>query len=260
MYRYANAYGEPITNDTAVQINTLCMSDPFFISCVIQSNYEDKEFLTEEGVINTVNYEITNRYSEMSRTWGEYIQLTLQKINDRHAKNLLLFLSRHSHRYWTPKELKETMGLELEINEIQEKLLTLVEADMLEWGNADIDFRGLQDGTLNLILRNRFEKEIHNFEPDLKKEFHEQIKALKQEKQKILGMLSHLTGQVAEMQLANAFRSRKRFRLSTFFTIPDGGNIHDEKRANEQTDETSLNISEASLSINETPLKLVRLH
>ncbi|SLM31865.1 conserved hypothetical protein [Desulfamplus magnetovallimortis] len=256
VYRYANAYGEPITNDTAVQINTLCMSDPFFISCVIQSNYEDKELLTEEGVINTVNYEITNRYSEMSRTWGEYIQLTLQKINDRHAKNLLLFLSKHSDRYWTPAELKETMGLELEINEIQEKLLTLVEADMLEWGNADIDFRGLQDGTLNLILRNRFEKEIHNFEPDLKKEFHEKIEALKQEEHKIQGMLSNLTGQVAEMQLANAFRSRKRFKVSSFFTIPDGGNIQDEKRANEQTDESSFNISEASLSISETPLSI----
>ncbi|SLM31866.1 hypothetical protein MTBBW1_460022 [Desulfamplus magnetovallimortis] len=127
---------------------------------------------------------------------------------------------------------------------------------MLEWGNADIDFRGLQDGTLNLILRNRFEKEIHNFEPDLKKEFHEQIKALKQEKQKIQGMLSNLTGQVAEMQLANAFRSRKRFKLSTFFTIPDGGNIQDEKRINEKTDESSFNISETSLSISETPLSI----
>ena len=56
----------------------------------------------EEGVISTVNYEITHRYSDMSRTWGEYIQLTLQKINDRHAKNLLLFLSKHSDRYWDP--------------------------------------------------------------------------------------------------------------------------------------------------------------
>ncbi|SLM31869.1 hypothetical protein MTBBW1_480002 [Desulfamplus magnetovallimortis] len=58
------------------------------------------------------------------------------------------------------------------------------------------------------------------------------------------------------MQLANAFRSRKRFKLSTFFTIPDDGNIRDEKRTNEKTDESSFNISEASLSINETPLSI----
>ena len=254
VYRYADAYGEPITNHTALQINTLCMSDPFFISCVIQSNYEEKDLTTEVGVIGTVNFEITNRYSEMSRTWGEYIQLTLQKINDRHAKNMLLFLSKHSDRYWTPAELKQTMELELDIHEIQEKLLTLVEADMLEWGNADIDFRGLQDGTLNLILRNRFEKEIHNFEPDLKQEFHAQIAALKQQKQKIQGMLSHLTGQVAEMQLANAFRSRKRFKLSRFFTFPNDikstrgkvKNINTSKDTteNSHTTEQSLNIQD----------------
>jgi hypothetical protein len=223
VYRYADAYQEPITNDTAVQINSLCMSDPFFISCVIQSNYDDKDLTTEAGVVATVNHEITDRHSEMSRTWGEYIQLTLQKVNDRHAKSLLLFLSKHADRYWTPRELKDALQLDLEADEIQRKLMTLVEADVLEWGNADIDFRGLQDGTLNLILRNRFEKEIDGFEPDLKKEFHAQILALKQEKQKIQGMLNQLSGQVAEMQLANALRSAKRVKLSRFFNGVDDG-------------------------------------
>jgi len=58
----------------------------------------------------------------------------------------------------------------------------LVEADVIEWGNADIDFRGLQDGTLNLILRSRFEKEIETFEPDLRQEFHEKIRSLRKER------------------------------------------------------------------------------
>ncbi len=217
VYRYASAAGIAITNAAAVQINSLCMSDPFFISCVIQSNYAEKDLTTVDGVVSTVNYEVTHRYSEMSRTWNEYIQLTLQKINDRHAKKLLLFLSRHSDRYWTPKELQTTMGLELEVRDIQRRLMALVEADLLEWGTADIDFRGLQDGTLNLILRSRFEKEIHHYEPDLKQEFHQQIQKLTAEKKRIQGQLNQLSGQVAEMQLASAIRSRKRFRLSRFF-------------------------------------------
>ena len=40
VYRYAEVYAEPITNETALQINELCMADPFFISCVLQSQYE----------------------------------------------------------------------------------------------------------------------------------------------------------------------------------------------------------------------------
>jgi len=49
--------------------------------------------MTSEGVINTVHYEISDRNSEMSKTWNEYLQLTLQRVNDRNAKDILLFLS-----------------------------------------------------------------------------------------------------------------------------------------------------------------------
>ncbi len=56
------------------------------------------------------------------------------------------------------------------------------EADVIEWGLSDIEFRGSRDGTLNLILRNRFQYEIEGFAPDLKSEFNEQITQLKKEK------------------------------------------------------------------------------
>ncbi len=59
VYKYASFYEEPITNDTAMQINELCMADPFFISCVIISDYEEKDLTTSEGVMGTVNYEIS---------------------------------------------------------------------------------------------------------------------------------------------------------------------------------------------------------
>ena len=218
VYRYSEVYDEPVTNETALMISRLCMSDPFFIACVMQSDYEHRDLTTEEGVADTVNYEVTDRYSEMSRTWGEYIQLTLAKVNDRNGKKILLHLSRHSDRYWTPEELGKVLELEIDTDAIRERLNLLVEADVIEWGKSDIDFRGLGDGTLNLILRNRFEKEIATFAPtDLKQEFHEEIGKLKKERDRLRGALSNLTGKVAEVQMATAFRSRKRFALSDFF-------------------------------------------
>ena len=54
VYTYAQFYGEEITNDTAVQINELCMADTFFIFGVIQSQYANKNLATQEGVINTL--------------------------------------------------------------------------------------------------------------------------------------------------------------------------------------------------------------
>ncbi len=187
VYQYAQVYEEPVTNETALLLNRLCMSDPFFIKCMIQSDYQNKNLADSKGVIETYNYEITDRNSMMSKTWNEYIQLTLQKINDRHAKSMLLFLSKHCHRYWTHREIKKELQIDLDPDEIQKKLLLLVEADVIEWGPADIDFRGLRDGALNLILRNRFEKEINGFAPDLKQEAYEKIRELQKEKRELQG-------------------------------------------------------------------------
>ncbi|MEN8219653.1 MAG: hypothetical protein ABFS56_25540 [Pseudomonadota bacterium] len=217
VYKYAEFGQEAITNETALMINQLCMADPFFISCVIENQYEDKDLTTADGVINTVNYEISDRSSEMSETWNEYLQLTLDKVNEKYAKSMLLHLSKHAERYWTPKDLKEELGIDLSIDQIKRRLVQLSEGDLIDRGVSDIDFRGLQDGTLNLILRNRFEKEIDGFAPDLKDVFQKQIKTLTSENSKLRGLLNNLSGKLAEYQLATAFRSRKRFALSAFF-------------------------------------------
>ncbi|MCP4400064.1 MAG: restriction endonuclease, partial [bacterium] len=218
VYTYAEVNNEPITNETALLINQLCLSDPFFISCVMQSDYEHRDLTTEDGVINTVNYEISDRNSEMSETWREYLDITLQRVNDFHAKNLLLHLNKYPDRYWTHHELKDALSLDISPEAIKERLVILAESDMIDRGVSDIGFRGLQDGTLNLILRNRFEKEINNFIPDLKHEFQEQIKALKKENRRLQGTLNNLSGQFAEYQLLLSVRSKKRFALSAYFS------------------------------------------
>ncbi len=219
VYKYAELYGEPINNETAVQINELCMADPFFISCVIQSSYLGRDLTNADGVIEVVNYEVAHRGSELSGTWREYIDKTIERINEKEGKRLLLHLSKHNHRYWTPRQLKAELQLEEDEKTIHRKLIAMVKGDLIEWGVADIDFRGLQDGTLNLILRHRFEKEIaeHQTPPDLRTDFREQLASLQKENNSLRGKLSQVIGVMAEYQLANTLRSRKRFRLSDFF-------------------------------------------
>jgi len=214
VYQYAHFLKEPITNETAFQINQLCLSDPFFISCVIESDSQNKDLTTSEGVIDTVNYEISDRQSEMSKTWNEYLLLTLQKVNDQHAKSLLLYLNKHADRDWTPQELKTELQLPLTIHDIQHKLIMMSEADVIQRGSSDIRFQGLTDGTLHLILRNRLEEEINGFQPDLKQAFNEK---LAEKSHQLQGQLNHLSGYFAEYQLAIAFRIKKQFSLAEFF-------------------------------------------
>ncbi|WP_186441715.1 hypothetical protein, partial [Desulfamplus magnetovallimortis] len=131
VFKYSEYYEKPITTETAIQINQLCQSDPFFISCVMANEFHGNDLTTRQGVIDTVNFEISDRKSEMSMTWGEYIELTLQRVNDIHAKKILLHMSKHADRDWTPKELKDTLKLDLDLKDIQHRLRTLVKADLL---------------------------------------------------------------------------------------------------------------------------------
>ncbi len=240
VYKYAESYREPLTNESAVQIARLCMSDPFFISCVIGSDYEEKDLTAEEGVVNTVHHEITFRKSEMQMTWGEYIELSLKRINTVNSKHILLHLSRHSDREWTPRELRDELGLDIGEKEIHKLLRVMVSADLICEGGSDIDYRGLTDGTLSLILRNRFEKEIATHKPemgktDLRKNFHEELEKLRKEKKSLQGMVSHLTGKMAEYQLATGFRSRKRFSPSRYFS--------------DVRDDTTLNVTDVRMRV-----------
>jgi len=235
VYRYAEAFGEPITNDSAVMLNQLCMADPFFISCVIQSNYKGRNLQTVDGVADTVNYEITSRTSELSKTWGEYIYKNMSRLNDRHSKHIVLHLTKHHERTWTPKEIKEELGLELSPDEIHRKLELLLEADLITDGGSDIDYQGLHDGTLYLILRSRFEKEILTFAPDFGQDFRRDIAALQKDKKRLQGRLNYLSGKMAEYQLATTFRSQKRFALTKYFK--------------EVRDKTRLNITEVQINV-----------
>jgi len=235
VYKYAEVYQQPITNETALLINQLCMADAFFISCVIQSNYEGKELDTVEGVINTVNYEIVSPTSELAGTWAEYIYKTLSKINDIHSKQILLHLSKHNDREWTHHEIKTALQLELPTAKILERLRLLVQADLIAEGGSDIRFQGLQDGTLYLILRHRFEEEISSFTPDFRQDFRQEITQLQQDKQQLQGKLNRLSGKMAEYQLATMFRSQKRFALSKYFKGV--------------TDKARLNITDVQLNV-----------
>ncbi|MDM8561369.1 hypothetical protein [Candidatus Parabeggiatoa sp. HSG14] len=217
VYQYAHFYEEEITDETAVQINKLCMADPFFIYCVVYSEFEGKDLTTSEGVVNTVNYEISDDTAEMFLTWGEYLVKILDTVNNRNAKKLLLYLNKHSNRYWTPTELKNELNLNLEVDDIQKELAILWKIDVIDRGSSYIQFRGLQDGTLNLVLRRCFEEEIEGVAPNFPKEFSETLKKLQTEIRSLRGKLSYYKGIVGEHLLATAFRSRKRFALSDFF-------------------------------------------
>jgi hypothetical protein len=218
VYQYANAFDESITNEAAVLINRLCFSDPYFISCIIQNTYKGKKLTAEAGVAETINYEISNRNAGLARTWSEYINLSLSRINNKNAKHIVWFLTQNSGKEFTHRELKEKLNLDLDLDDILRELERLAAVDLILEGASDIAFKGLTDGSLNLILRNRFEEEITSHRVDLKDELLKQIKQLKSEKRSLTSQLNAMTGKMAEIILATDLRTRKRFAPSLYFS------------------------------------------
>jgi hypothetical protein len=169
-------------------------------------------------VFDAVQSELTGRHSRMSKTWAEYINKTVDKINDINAKNIFLHLCKHNDRTWTPQEIKDELKIDLTTKEIHQLLEKMLEADIIEDGGSDIEYKGLTDGTLYLVLRHRFEKEIKHHKPDFKKDFQKQIEILEKEKRSLRGKLSNLVGKFAEYQLATDMRTRKNFSLTIYFS------------------------------------------
>jgi hypothetical protein len=219
VYKYAVFYNQAINNKTAIEINELCMSDPFVISCVIQSEYKNKDLTTRKGVIDTVNYEFSDRDSEMSMTWNEYLVLTLDQVNDKNAKNILLWLYKYNKRFWNPIQLKKEMKLALDVDDIYRQLIILSNAEIIERGTSDYQFKALKDGTLNLIIKNRFQEQILGIVPDLKQEFSDKLLA---ENKRLQGKVNYLSGKLAEYQLVTAFRSERTNSISASRWQADG--------------------------------------
>ncbi|MCP4109836.1 MAG: hypothetical protein GY749_30680 [Desulfobacteraceae bacterium] len=107
VYRYAEYYRQPLADEAAYVINLLIRSDPFYIATLFRSDWSGRDFTTVEGTVRTLAYEIRNRKGELFGTWSEYINSTVSKVNDRHSKKILLFLSRERHRECTRDEIRE---------------------------------------------------------------------------------------------------------------------------------------------------------
>ncbi|MCP4352842.1 MAG: hypothetical protein GY795_45910, partial [Desulfobacterales bacterium] len=132
VYRYAEYHSIIIDEKTALAANILTQSDPFYISILFGSDWEEKDFSDTEGVILTLAHEITDRESELFGTWSEYIDSTLKQVNDIYGKKILLYLSKERHKECTRDEIRDHLGWASERDkELEEKLCTLEFGDLI---------------------------------------------------------------------------------------------------------------------------------
>lgn len=223
VYRYCQAFEEPVTNETALLLSGLTGADPYFISCVVRSQFPGRDLSTPDGVLAAVDFEISDRRAELAMGWMIYFNNALDRINQANAKKLLLYLTRHNSRSWTPGQLRDVLDLGLSEAEIHERLIVLARADLIEEFPQGYVFQGLEDGTFYLVIQNMYKAEMASM--GMEPEGLTWRKAMLRENRSLQGTLNEMAGRPAELQLANDMLVRKRFALSDYFEGLDDPNV-----------------------------------
>ncbi len=182
VYRYAEAYEEPVTNESALILNKLCFSDPHFIACAVRSKCSDRDLTTADGVARVVDYESSHENAELAHEWMTWLAKALNRINERHAKKILLYMTRVADQQVTPKILKEKLALEISEQEIHNKLEMLREAELIRAARTEYRYYALKDGTFYLLLKQRFEDQLAELDPEAELGIHETVARLTAER------------------------------------------------------------------------------
>ncbi len=182
VYKYAEYYGRTITDESAVAINFLTQSDPYYIASLFKSDWPARDFSSVDGVVNTLSYEIRNRDGAIFETWSEYIDLTMRQVNGeetKNAKKILLFLSRERNKECTRDEIRAHLKNALDDHTLEKKLNILKFGDLVTQGTNNFRYSGIPDDILDFIFRELYQEEIDQVSPDIDSELVGRMKALR---------------------------------------------------------------------------------
>jgi hypothetical protein len=227
VYNYARLNGMSVTDETAYMIAQLSEGSPFYISSIMNSFIHGKDLTTAEGVIKTLEYETLNSSGGIRGTWMEYIGLAFNKINQVHAKRIVLYLCKNKGRDFTRQELLENLNLNMTDNELEQKLNALIKADVIQYGRSYFRYRSVKDNMFDKVFRGFYDEEITLLEEgEIYHEYKEMYKALKAKYDKLLGQFNYHKGYYAEYYIIrqlqfHAYKNNNFFKslVNNFWTL-----------------------------------------
>ncbi|HPE69628.1 MAG TPA: hypothetical protein PLF96_09940 [Thermotogota bacterium] len=196
--RYAE-FNHTRVNPEAIQhIWNLTHGDPLYIRALLLSEANtSRDFTIGQNIIQAYAYEITS--GEIYSTWMEYIAKVFYEVNERNAKRIMLYLFQAGEER-TREQIRKDLKLDMSDSELETKLQQLVRADLVSQGQTAFDYRIPPDKTYELVFRQRYQKEIDHFVPDI----HAEIK-------RQMGRTSYEKGKFREFLLKE--KLKKRFNL-----------------------------------------------
>jgi hypothetical protein len=199
LYKYSRFFDVPVTEETAFSLVGITEGNPFYISAVIRSDYPGKDLTSIEGLTGALEFETLDDQGLIKLSWMEYMGKAFPQINNRHAKNIVLHLSKYRDREWTRAELREALNLEMPENDLEKKLKALVKTDIINQGASNNRYRGVNDNIFDKVFRGVYEEDIREFDPRvIRQEYNDEAKKEKELYKSLLGKYNWLKGYYAE--------------------------------------------------------------
>jgi hypothetical protein len=213
IYNYSQYFNIPVKNSVVDLMLTLTEGNPFYISSLFYSTFPDRDFNTEHGLRQTLEFEIKDDLGEIRGTWMEYIDYAFAEINGEEppiAKNIVMYLCKNRHREVSRKEIRDKLKITLTDAQLEKRLDSLILNDIVERGKTSyFYYQGIKDHVFDKVFRFRYADEITNFDP---KEITQEYKALfEQSKEKyasLQGRYNSLKGRFGEYMVIEHLRFR----------------------------------------------------
>ncbi len=211
VFKYSSFFDVPVTEETAFLIAEMTEGSPFYIMAIFNSNYRRKDLTTIQGLTETLDFEIRDNRGIIKPTWMEYVLTAFNKVNEKNAKNIVLYLCKHRDREITRKELLEKLSLDMTDSELEQKLRALIMADIISQGQTNYDYQGVRDNIFDKVFRSVYEKEIQDFDvKTIGKEIHAAFETLQKEYHQLQGKFNQQKGYYAEYVILKLLISQAR--------------------------------------------------
>jgi len=200
VYKYSEFNQIELTQELAIAINILAQSNPYYISSILETEWPECDFSSIEGIVKTFANEIIDKNSDLHKTWIEYINSTLHKVNDIYAKKILLMLSKERDKEYARNEIMNEIGWpEDKEPELEKKLSNLIYGDLITEGSSAYHYKGIADTVLYLIFYHKYHYEIYNQKADIPGELYKKIESLEKNKKSMQSKINELKGRMLEL-------------------------------------------------------------
>jgi hypothetical protein len=219
VFNYSEVLTIPISYESACIMADITEGNPFYISALFYSEYHTKDFSSEQGVLDVLDFETLNKRGDIRETWLEYILSSIDRINDMNGKKIILYLCKHKDKMIPRNQIETALNLKMKNGELEKRLKAFVMSDIIEQGTSDFRYQAVSDNIFEKVFRGIYQEEIDGFDP---KEIRNEYQQLYR---KLQGKFNKYKGEFSEYVIINCLRHRaykqNDLYLSFMNNLPD---------------------------------------